>query len=100
MPLTPKQRHKLLMADRTRDAAWIAVVIEDLLAANPDTTLPEIDYELRSAAAQAYLVAIPGTAAGFKVVLGELAFRRRVSAAGMTGEQNRAALARKPVAPT
>ena len=45
MPLTPKQRHKLLMAG---DAAWIAVVIEDLLAANPDTTLPEIDYELRA----------------------------------------------------
>jgi hypothetical protein len=35
------------MADRTGDAAWIAVVIEDLLAANPDTTLPEIDYEPR-----------------------------------------------------
>ena len=31
------------MADRTGDAAWIAVVIEDLLAVNPD--MPEIDYE-------------------------------------------------------
>jgi hypothetical protein len=88
------------MANRTCDAEWIAAVIEDLLAANPDTSLPEIEQELRSAAAQAYLVAIPGTAAGFEVVLGELAFRRRVSAAGMTAEQNRAALARKPVAPT
>ena len=64
MPLTPKQRHKLLMADRTGDAAWIAVVIEDLLAANPDTTLPEIDYELRSAAAQAYLSPCPALRRG------------------------------------
>jgi hypothetical protein len=53
-----------------------------------------------SAATQAYLVAIPGTAAGFEVVLGELAFRRRLAAAGMTVEQNRAPLAGKPVAPT
>jgi hypothetical protein len=100
MPLTPKQRHKLLMADRTGDAAWIAVVIEDLLAANPDTTLPEIDYELRSAAAQAYLVAMPGTSAGFEVVLGEFAFRRGIAATGMTAEQNRAALAGKPLTST
>ena len=30
MPLDPKQRHKLLMADRTRDAAWITAAIEHL----------------------------------------------------------------------
>jgi hypothetical protein len=97
MSLSPKQRHKLLMADRTGDAAWIAVVIEDLLTANPDTSLPEIDYELRSAAAHAYLVAMPSTAAGFEVVLGEFAFRRRIAATRMTAEQNRAVLAGKPV---
>ena len=100
MPLSPKQRHKLLMADRTCDEAWITVVIEDLLAANPETTLLEIDQELRNAAAQAYLVATPGTAPGFEVVLGEYAFRRRLAAAGMTVEQNRAPLAGNPVAPT
>ena len=80
------------MADRARDAAWITAVIEDLLAANPDTSLSEIDRELRNAAAQAYLVATPGTAAGFEVVLGVFAFRRRVAAVDMTLAQNRAAL--------
>jgi hypothetical protein len=99
MPLSPKQRQKLLMADRTHDATWIEVVIQDLVAANAETTLIEIDQELRNAAAQAYLIAAPGTAAGFEVVLGTLAFRRRVAAAGMTVEQNRTALAGKPVAP-
>jgi len=93
MTLSPKMRHKLLMAERTRDDAWIALVIVDLLAANPETTLLEIDQEFRDAGARAYLVATPGTAAGFEVVLGEFAFRRRVAAAGMTVEQNRAALA-------
>ena len=92
MPLSPKQRHKLLMADRARDAAWITAVIEDLLAANPDASLPEIEQELRNAAAHAYLVATPGAAAGFEVVLGVFAFRRRVAAAGMTLAQNCAAL--------
>ena len=37
MPFSPKQRHKLLMAERTRDAAWITTVIEELIEANPDT---------------------------------------------------------------
>ena len=100
MSLSPKQRHKLVMADRTHDAAWITVVIEDLLAANPETTLLEIDQEFRDAAAQTYLVAMPGTASGFEVVLGEYSFRRRLAAAGMTLAQNRTALARKPLAST
>jgi hypothetical protein len=92
MSVSPKQRHKLLMADRARDAAWVTVAIEDLLAANPDTSLSEIDQELRNAAAQSYLVATPGSAPGFEVVLGVFAFRRRIAAAGMTLAQNRAAL--------
>ena len=86
MPLAPKQRHKLVMAVRTGDAGWIGAVVEDLLAANPDISLPEIERELRSAAAKAYLVAAPDTAAGFEFLLGEFAFRRRVAAAGMTAE--------------
>jgi hypothetical protein len=36
----------LLMAEKTDDAAWITVVIKDLIAANPDTSLSEIDHEL------------------------------------------------------
>jgi hypothetical protein len=93
MPLTPKQRHKLRMADRTRDARWITTVVGDLIAENPDTNLFEIEQELRAAAAQAYLIATPGTAAGFEVVLGVFALRRRLAAAGMTLAQNRTALA-------
>ena len=96
MPLSPKHRHKLLMADRTRDVGWITAVIQDLLAANPEMTLIEIDQELRNAVLQTYLIATPGTAAGFEVVLGTLVFRRRVAAAGITVEQNRAALTRMP----
>jgi hypothetical protein len=86
------------MADRTRDAAWIAVVIEDLLA-DPGETLLDIERELRDAGSQIYLIATPDTAAGFEVVLGVFAFRRRVAANGTTVEQNRAALAGKTLAP-
>ena len=94
MPLTPKQRYALLMAGRTGDAGWIAAVIEDLLKADLDTNLLEIDQELRDAGAQIYLVAGPGK---FQVVTGGwLAMRAAVARAGMTAEQNRAALADKP----
>jgi hypothetical protein len=91
MPLTPNQRHKLLMADRTHDAGWIVAVIEDLLEANPTVTLLEIEQELRDAGAQTYLIAGSGK---FQVVTGgRLAMLWAVAAAGMTVEQNRAALA-------
>ena len=96
MPLSPKQRHKLLMADRTRDAAWITTVIEELIEANPDTTLIEVEREFRDAGSQTYLVARPGK---FQVVTGgKLAMLWAVGAAGMTVEQNRTALAAKPLA--
>ena len=82
------------MADRTRDVGDRQ--LRPGGAANPDTNLFEIEQELRDAAAQTYLIATPGTAAGFEVVLGTLVFRRRVAAAGITVEQNRAALTRMP----
>ncbi len=47
MQLSPKQRHRLLMAVRVRDAAWVAAVIEDVVAENPETALLEIDQEFR-----------------------------------------------------
>jgi hypothetical protein len=102
MPLTPKQRHKLLMADRTHDADWIAAVIEDyLFEANPEMTLLEIDQELRDAGAQSYLIAA-GPRKFRVVTTGRLAMLWAVAAAGMTAEQNRAALAgmRLPMLPT
>jgi|KBSMisStandDraft_5_1062788.scaffolds.fasta_scaffold587383_2 hypothetical protein len=97
MPLSPRQRHKLRMADRTRDAAWITTVIEDLVAANPETALFEIEQEFRDAGSQTYLIAGPGK---FQVVTGgRLAMLWAVGVAGMTVEQNRAALAAKPISP-
>ena len=98
MPITPKQRLKLRMADRTHDAAWITAVIEDLLAANPETTLLEIDQEFRDAGSPTYLIASPDK---LEVITGgRLAMLRAVGAAGMTVKQNRAALAGRPLAPT
>jgi hypothetical protein len=87
MPLSVKQRHKLLMTDRTRDAAWIAAVVENLLEAKPTVTLPGIDQVFRDGAAQTYLIA----GAEFSIVLGMPA-TLAVAAAGMTIEQNRAFL--------
>ena len=66
MPLDPKQRHKLLMADRTRDAAWITAAIEHLVAADSTVTLDEIEGTLRDAAGSAYVVA----GDRFEVVIG------------------------------
>jgi len=67
-------------------------VIEDLIEANPDTTLIEVEQEFRDAG----LVAHPGK---FQVVTGgRLAMLWAVGAAGMTVEQNRTALAAKPLA--
>ena len=97
MQLSPKQRHRLLMAVRVRDAAWVAAVIEDVVAANPETALLEIDQEFRDAGSQTYLIAGPGK---FQVVTGgRLAMLWVVGVAGMTVEQNRAALAAKPISP-
>ena len=52
MPLDPKQRPKLLMADRTGDVVWIAAAIERLLASDPDIDLFEIEAAFREAAPQ------------------------------------------------
>ena len=41
--LDPKQRHKLLTADRTKDASWVRAAIEHLMSVDPDVTLDEIE---------------------------------------------------------
>ena len=94
MLLDPKQRHKLLMADRTGDAGWVTAVIEKLLTADPTVTLDEIEDALRAAAGTAYLV---GTAKGFEVVIGFTAWRDVLAEAGVTAEANRQALADRAV---
>ncbi len=88
--LDPKQRHKLLTADRSKDASWVRAAIEHMMSADPDVTLDEIEDVLRAAAGTAYLI---GTAKGFEVAIGFAASRRALAEAGMTVNQNRLALA-------
>ena len=70
MPLTADQRHALLLADRSRDAGQITVVIEHALAANPDADLFDVELAFRDAACAAYVIAGPGKT--FHVVTGGL----------------------------
>jgi hypothetical protein len=70
MPLSIQHRHALLLADRTHDVGVITTVVVEVLAANPDTNLFEIEEAFRDSAAAAYLVA---TTEGFEVVLGIMA---------------------------
>ena len=92
--LDPKQRHKLLVADRTKDASWVRASIEHLMAADPDMSLDEVEDVLRAGAGTAYLIS---TAEGFEVAIGFAASRRALADVGMTAEQNRQALAGEPV---
>jgi hypothetical protein len=87
--ITSKQRHKLLMADRTGDAAWITAAIEHLVAADPTVTLDEIEGVLRDAAGSAYVI---GTADRFEVVIGMPAWLAALAEARVTAAENRAAL--------
>jgi hypothetical protein len=89
MPLDPKQRRKLLMADRTRDATWIMAAIEHLLAANPDANLFDVETAFRDGAAQAYVIAAGHE---FRIVLGMPAWRDALAEARVTAAENRAAL--------
>ena len=90
MPLSPHQRQKLLMADRTNDAAWVAAVVEAVLAASLTVTLLKIDRVLRNSGAQSYLIARPGK---FQAVIGMPAMMAAIAEAGVTIEQNRTPLA-------
>jgi len=92
MPLDPKQRHRLLIADRTRDPDAVTAVISALRNENRGPTLAEIEDALRAAARVSFLIS---TAEGFEVVIGFAASRRALAKAGMTPEQNQAALAGK-----
>jgi len=113
----------VLLADRTRDVRTITTVVTEVLAANHETspldietalrhadsqalgTITEtlaanseasrldIETSLRAAASQTYLVANT-TTAGFQIVLGTPAWHAALADAGLTVEQNWAALAR------
>ena len=92
MPLSDQHRHALLLADRTHDVGVITTVVAEVLTANPETNLLEIEQAFRDDAAAAYLVA---TSDGFEVVLGLMAMLAAVGKAGVTSAQNRAALTSK-----
>ena len=90
MPLSVQHRHALLLADRTHDVGVVTTVVAEVLTANPETNLLEIEQAFRDGAAAAYLVA---TSDGFEVVLGLMAMLAAVGKAGVTSAENRAALA-------
>ena len=94
MPLSVQHRHALLLADRTHDVGVITIVVTEVLAANPDTNLLEIEQAFRDNTAAV------ATTEGFEVVLGLLAMLAAVGKAGVTSAENRAALAGKPPATT
>lgn len=60
-----------------------------MLAANPDAPLFDIEMALRDAGARAYGIAGPE----LKIVLGMRAWRAALGRAGVSPEENRAALA-------
>jgi len=68
MPLSLQHRHAVLLAERTRDISLITTVVTEVLAANPETSLLDIETALR-AANLTYLVA-NRTTGGFQIVFG------------------------------
>ena len=92
MPLSLQHRYAVLLADRTGDVRTITTVVTEVLEVAPETTLLDIETALRDADRQAYLVA-NNTTVGFEVVLGVPAWHAALANAGVTVEQNWAALA-------
>ena len=88
--LDPRQRHQLLLADRTRDPEAVTAVIAGMRNKDRGPTLAEIEDALRAGAGVSYLIR---TAEGFEVVVGFAASRRALAEAGVTAEQNRQLLA-------
>ena len=127
MPLSLQHRHAVLLAEPTRDISTITTVVtEEVLAANPETSLLVIETALRHADRQAYLVAnitealaatpqtslldietalraaasqtylvANSTTTGFQIVFGTPSWHAALADAGLTVEQNWAALARR-----
>lgn len=89
MPITAKQRHQLLVADRTRSGGWITAVVEHLLTADPAVTLLDVKAAFRDAGAQAYVIG----GDPFEIVLGVSAWRAALERCGVTAAKNWAALA-------
>ena len=125
MPLSRQHRHAVLLAERTGEVSIITTVITEVLAANPETSLLDIETALRHADRQSLaniteaLTATPetslldietalrgavasqtylvanSTTAGFQIVFGMPAQQAALAEADLTVEQNWAALARR-----
>ena len=96
--ITARQRHQLLLADRTRDAGWISAAIEHVLASDPSVTLLDIELALRDGGAYSYVIACQGKMV--QVVLGMKDWLAAIKAAGLSPDANRAALAAKSLTAT
>ena len=81
----------LLVADRTRDVDVIAAIVDHVLTENPDATLLDVEMCFRDGAGHSYLIAN-----GPKIVIGMPTMLAELALAGITPEQNRAALAAPP----
>ena len=90
--LNPHQRRRLLVADRSRNAGDVTAAITEVLAANPDADLFDVEITFRDAGAHSYLIAGANT---YSIVISRQAMLAAVTEAGMTVKQNRAALAGK-----
>ena len=88
-----KQAHKLLMADRTRDAVWISAAIEHVLTADPTVTLAEVESAFREAGGSTYVIARRDMSSGFVIAIGMPAWRSALDRAGLTAQANRDTLA-------
>ena len=91
--LNPHQCRRLLAADRSRNAGVVTAAITEVLAANPDADLFDVEIAFRDADAHSYLI----DGERLSIVFGMQAMLAAVTAAGMTVKQNRAALAGKPI---
>ena len=87
--ITPRQRHQLLLADISRDVDLVTTAVTEVLAANLDATLFDIEMAFRDAGARAYVIAGPE----LTIVLGMGAWCAALGRASVSPEENRAALA-------
>ncbi|MET4086670.1 helix-turn-helix transcriptional regulator [Bradyrhizobium sp. S3.5.5] len=91
MPISPKQRRRLIVADRSFDPAAIAAAVRAVLAENPALSLLDAESALRDAAAWSFLIAAPGGT--FEVAAGVLPHRARLAALDRSPAENLTLLA-------
>ena len=86
--ISASDRHMLLVADRTRDPAVVAAVVESVMADNPAVTLFDVETAFRDGAAHSYIIA----GDPFEIVIGMPAWRAALDELGIEPQDNRATL--------